>query len=324
MLLRRKFLRIVGATAMAAGLPALAQAQSAPTTLTVGYQKVGHLAPMVLLTDDLKKAGIEVKMVEFARYADARTALLAGSLDVASVGPADLAIALANGSTNMVGIMGVGASPKYVIGKTGMKLDSWDDLKGKKVAIAPGSAVWFQFAATLVEKGIPYSAISAVNIQGGGANFNQALEKGEVDAIVTWEPFESIPVMKGYGFMAKSLDYSASKAVGAELGMLVATKSAATEKRAAVEAFVSAYVAKMKEMEGSKEKFASAIAQLTGLDAPVSLRVAEAIKLGPVITPDQIKRQAKAFNELGVIPKDVSGEIDKFWDASFLEKAMKK
>ncbi len=324
MLLRRKFLRIVGATAMAAGLPALAQAQSAPTTLTVGYQKVGHLAPMVLLTDDLKKSGIEVKMVEFARYADARTALLAGSLDVASVGPADLAIALANGSTNMVGIMGVGASPKYVIGKTGMKLDSWDDLKGKKVAIAPGSAVWFQFAATLVEKGIPYSAISAVNIQGGGANFNQALEKGEVDAIVTWEPFESIPVMKGYGFMAKSLDYSASKAVGAELGMLVATKSAATEKRAAVEAFVSAYVAKMKEMEGSKEKFASAIAQLTGLDAPVSLRVAEAIKLGPVITPDQIKRQAKAFNELGVIPKDVSGEIDKFWDASFLEKAMKK
>ena len=305
-------------------MPATAQAQTAPATLTVGYQKVGHLAPIVLLADELKKAGIEIKMVEFARYADARTALLAGSLDVASVGPADLAIALANGSTNMVGIMGVGSSPKYVIGKTGLKLDSWDDLKGKKVAIAPGSAVWFQFAATLVEKGIPYSSINAVNIQGGGANFNQALEKGEVDAIVTWEPFESVPVMKGYGFMAKGLDYSASKAVGAELGMLVATKSAATEKRAAVEAFVAAYVAKMKEMEGSREKFAAAIAQLTGLDAPVSLRVAEAIKLGPVITPDQIKRQAKAFNELGVIPKDVSGEIDKFWDATFLDKAMKK
>ncbi len=324
MLLRRDILGIVGAAALATGLPATAQAQTAPTTLTVGYQKVGHLAPIVLLADELKKAGIEIKMVEFARYADARTALLAGSLDVASVGPADLAIALANGSTNMVGIMGVGSSPKYVIGKTGLKLDSWDDLKGKKVAIAPGSAVWFQFAATLVEKGIPYSSINAVNIQGGGANFNQALEKGEVDAIVTWEPFESVPVMKGYGFMAKGLDYSASKAVGAELGMLVATKSAATEKRAAVEAFVAAYVAKMKEMEGSREKFAAAIAQLTGLDAPVSLRVAEAIKLGPVITPDQIKRQAKAFNELGVIPKDVSGEIDKFWDATFLDKAMKK
>ena len=125
---------------------------SAQTTLSVGYQKVAHLAPIILIADDLKKAGVEVKLVEFARYADARTALLAGSLDVASVGPADLAIALANGSTSMVGIMGVGASPKYVIGRNGTKFDSWDDIKGKKIAIAPGSAVWFQFAATLIEK----------------------------------------------------------------------------------------------------------------------------------------------------------------------------
>jgi sulfonate transport system substrate-binding protein len=296
----------------------------AQTTLTVGYQKVAHLAPVILIADDLKKVGVDVKMVEFARYADARTALLAGSLDVASVGPADLAIALANGSSSMIGIMGVGASPKYVIARTGTKFDSWEDIKGKKIAIAPGSAVWFQFAATLIEKNIPYTSFSAINIQGGGANFNQALEKGEVDAIVTWEPFESIPVMKGYGYFAKNLDYSASKAVGAELGMLVANKTAAAEKRPAIEAFVTAYVAKMKELSASKEKFGGAIAQLTGLDAAVSGKIAETINLGPVITPEQIKRQAKAFTDLGVIPKDVSGEIDKFWDASYLDKATKK
>jgi sulfonate transport system substrate-binding protein len=48
--------------------------------------------------------------------------------------------------------------------------------------------------------------------------------------------------------------------------------------------------------------------------------VAQQINLGPVITVDQIKRQAKAFNELGVIPKDVSGEIENSWDGSFLAK----
>jgi sulfonate transport system substrate-binding protein len=322
---RRTVLGGLAALGFAAGssLSFQAMAQNAPVTLNVGYQKVGHLAPIVQIADELKKEGVEIKLVEFARYADARTALLAGSLDVAAVGPADLAIALANGSTNMVGIMGVGSSPKYVIAKTGLKFDSWDDIKGKKIAIAPGSAVWFQFAATLIEKGIPYNSFNAINIQGGGANFDQALEKGDVDAIVTWEPFESIPVMKGYGYFAKNLDYSISKSVGAELGMLVATKAAATEKREAVQKVVSAYVAKMKELEGSTAKFGSAIASLTGLDPEVSLKVANVIKLGPVITPDQIKRQAKAFNELGVIPKDVSGEIDKYWDASFLDKAMK-
>lgn len=321
---RRTFCSGIAAIGLAFSAPAFAQAPlSPPVQLTVGYQKVGHLAPITLIEDDLKKQGVEIKLVEFARYADARTALLAGSLEVASIGPADLAIALANGSTGMVGIMGVGASPKYVIGRKGVKLDSWEDVKGKKIAIAPGSAVWFQYAATLIEKGIPYNSFNAINIQGGGANFNQALERGEVDAIVTWEPFESIPVMKGYGFFAKNLDYSTSKSVGAELGMLAASRTAVDTKREAVQRVVTAYVKKMKELESSRAAFGNAIAKLTGLEENVSAEIAKVINLGPVITPAQIKAQAKAFNELGVIPKDVSGDIEKYWDASFLDTAMK-
>ncbi|RYY06670.1 MAG: ABC transporter substrate-binding protein [Alphaproteobacteria bacterium] len=305
----------------ALGLAAIARA--APATLTVGYQKVGHLAPIIEAAATLRQAGTDVALVEFVRYADARTALLAGSLDVAAVGPADLAIALANGSSNMVGLMGVGASPKYVVGRTGTKFDSWSDIVGKRIAIAPGSAVWFQFAATLIEQGIAYNSFTAVNVQGAGTNLDTALEKGDVDAIVTWEPFESIPVMKGYGFFARNLDYSASKAVGAELGMLVANKVALAAKRDAIQAFVTAYVAKMKELGASPARFATAIAALTGLDPEVSSRIAEIIRLGPVITPEQVKRQAKAFTELGVIPKDVSGEIDRYWDGSLLDAALK-
>lgn len=297
---------------------------SPPVELTVGYQKVGHLAPMILIADDLKKLGVELKLVEFVRYADARTALLAGSLDVASVGPADLAISLAQGSTNVVGLMGVGSSPKYVIGRKGVKFDSWEDLKGKKIAIAPGSAVWFQFAATLVEKGIPYNSFEAVNIQGGGANFDAALKKGEVDGIVTWEPFESIPVMEGYGFFAKNLEYGSSKAVGPELGMIMASKTSAEKKRAAVERFVWAYLKSQGELAKSPEKFADAYAKLSGMQPNIAAEAAKVITLGEVISPDQIKRQAKAFADLGVIQKDVSGQIEANWDGTFVTKAMGK
>ncbi|MEI8144673.1 MAG: ABC transporter substrate-binding protein [Alphaproteobacteria bacterium] len=320
---RRDFL--VGAAGLGlAALPGAALAQSAltpPVALTVGYQKVGHLAPITLIEQELRAIGVEMRLVEFARYADARTALLAGSLDVASVGPADLAIALAGGATNIVGITGVGGSPKYVIARTGQKFDNWDDIKGKKIAIAPGSAVWFQFAATLIERGIPYNSFTAVNIQGGGANFNQALQRGEVDAIVTWEPFESIPIMQGYGFAAKALDYSKSEKVGAELGMLVAARTAATEKRAAVERFVSVYLKKSRELAADQPAFGRAISQLTGIDLAVSTEIAKGITLGSVITPEQIERQAKAFHELGVIPRDVSGQIRAHWDATFVQQA---
>jgi sulfonate transport system substrate-binding protein len=295
-----------------------------PVEMTVGYVKVGHLAPIILVTDELKKLGVNLKLVEFVRYADARTALLAGSLDVASVGPADLAISLAQGSTNVVGLMGVGSSPKYVIGRNGVKFDSWSDLKGKKIAIAPGSAVWFQFAATLVENNVPYSSFEAINIQGGGANFDQALKKGDVDGLVTWEPFESIPVMEGYGYFAKDLEYGSSKAVGAELGMFMATKQAIDGKRAAIERFVWAYLAKEEELAKSPAAFGDAYAKLTGLAPDVSAQAAKIIKLGEVISPDQIKRQAKGFADLGVIQKDVSGEIDAHWDGSFVDKALGK
>jgi len=297
---------------------------SPPVELTVGYQKVGHLAPMILIADELKKLGVDLKLVEFVRYADARTALLAGSLDIASVGPADLAIALAQGSTNVVGLMGVGSSLKYVVGRNGVKLDSWDDLKGKKIAIAPGSAVWFQFAATLIEKNIPYNSFQAINVQGGGANFDQALKKGEVDGIVTWEPFESIPVMEGYGYFAKNLEYGSSKAVGAELGLLVASKQAVTSKRAAVERFVWTYLKKQDEMKKSPQQFADAYAKLSGMSPEIAAKASAVIVLGEVVSPDQIKRQAKAFADLGVIQKDVSGQVDAAWDGSFVEKALGK
>ena len=295
-----------------------------PVQLTVGYQKVGHLAPVILVADELKKLGVDLKLVEFVRYADARTALLAGSLDAASVGPADLAISLAQGSGDVVGLMGVGSSPKYVIGRKGVRFDTWDDLKGKKIAIAPGSAVWFQFAATLVERGIPYSSFEAVNIQGGGANFDQALKKGDVDGLVTWEPFESIPAMEGYGFFAKGLEYGSSKTVGAELGMFMASKQAADGKRAALERFVWAYLKKQEELGKSPSKFAEAYAQLSGMAPDIAAQASQIIKLGEVISPEQIKRQAKGFAELGVIQKDVSDQIDAHWDSSFVEKALGK
>ncbi|MGA9329274.1 MAG: hypothetical protein WBV83_09390, partial [Bradyrhizobium sp.] len=34
-----------------------------PVELTVGYQKVGHLAPVILIADDLKKLGVNLKLV---------------------------------------------------------------------------------------------------------------------------------------------------------------------------------------------------------------------------------------------------------------------
>ena len=82
---------------------------------------------------------------------------------------------------------------------------------------------------------------------------------------MTWEPFESIPVMDGYGYFARNLEYRTSKAVGAELGLLVASKTAADAKKAAVERFVWVYLKTQEELAASPPKFADAYARLSGM-----------------------------------------------------------
>ena len=56
---RRSLLKSALALGVTGLAPQLSWAQGAPVTLTVGYAKVGHLAPIVLIEDELKKQGVE-------------------------------------------------------------------------------------------------------------------------------------------------------------------------------------------------------------------------------------------------------------------------
>lgn len=318
----RTTLAAIAASALTAGA-AFAQdmeALSEPVDLTIGAAKVAHLAPLLNLPDVLEPLNVNLEVVEFVRYADARTAIATGSIDLATVGPADLPIALSQGIETFYALMGVGSSPKYVVARNGVELDEWQDLVGKKVAIAPGSAVWFQFVATLIEEGVAYDDIEIVNIQGGGSNFDQALERGEVDAIITWEPFESVPVVEGYGYWAENLDYSVSEAVGAELGMIAVSTDAYENKLDAVKLFVEAYIEEQERLAADKEAFAEAVAAWTGISPEISARIADTIDLGAVLSVEQMQRQAATFNELGVIETDVSGQIPDFYRADLVEE----
>lgn len=314
---------LASASALAVAAGSAPQPLAQPQKLTLGNVKVGHLSPMLFMAEDLKQCNVTVESAEFVRYADARTALLSGSVDVVGIGPADLAIALSQGSKQIVGLSGVASSPKYLVVRKGVDIKDWSDIKGKRIGIAPGSAVWFQWAATLTENGTPYNSFTPVNIQGGGTAFVQALERGDVDAVALWEPFESQIVTSGQGYFAKGLDYSQSKAVGAELGLLAASRGAITNKREAVKCFLWHYKNREAELAADPEKFAQAYSKYTGLPVSVTTESVKLIKLGGVLDLEQLQRQAKAFNELGVIPKDVSGEIHTVWDATLLEETQK-
>ncbi len=285
-------------------------------TLTIGFVKVGHLAPMLNLEEELKKFNVEVKRAEFVRYADARTAILSNSVDVSAVGPGDLAIAAAQGSKNIIGLTGVAGSPKNLVVRKGVTINDWKDIAGKKIGIAPGSAVWFQWAMTLVENNIPYTTFTPVNIQGGGTAFVQAIKRGDIDAMVLWEPFESQAVAEGDAYFAKNLEYSQSKAVGAELGMLAASRDAMTNKKEAIRRFMWVYLNEEEKMAKNEDLFADSYSKFTGLPLATTKVSAKLIKLGGVLTKEQVRLQADAAFKQGIIQKDVSADAAALYDDS--------
>ena len=285
-------------------------------TLTIGFVKVGHLSPMLMIEEELKKLNIEVKRAEFVRYADARTALLSNSVDVSAVGPGDLAIVAAQGSKNLIGLTGVGSSAKYLVVRKGVKIDDWADINGKKIAIAPGSAVWFQWAMTLIERNVPYNSFTPVNVQGGGTAFVQAMKRGDIDAMVLWEPFESQVVAEGDAYFATKLDYSQSRAVGSELGMLAASGEAMANKKELVRRFLWAYLKVEEQLAKNNDAFADAYSKYTGLPLNVTKSSANVIKLGGVLTKDQVGRLAEAAFKQGIVQKDVTKEAAELYDDS--------
>jgi sulfonate transport system substrate-binding protein len=291
--------------------------------LTVAAVKQGHIAVMQNVPAMLEGLNVELEVASFVRFADARTALTTGSADVATMGPGDLAIALAQGVDDVSIVSGIGSSSRYIVERDGLDLKSWADLKGKRLGIPNGSATWMQLAAKLEDVSLPYNSFDAVNIQGGGPNFVQALKKGEVDAIIIWEPFESQPQADGFGNFAEPLDYSDSKAIGSELGVIAATSRAMGEKKEALRRFLWAYMACEKELRESHAKFAKAISEFTGVDATSADRMSQRIKLGGVLTLDQLKAQSEWMFKSGIIPRDVGGKIDAHYDTSLLASIRK-
>src|SRR5260370_39744641 len=227
-----------------------------PVKLTLGANNVPHVCPFHHVAVEAKPLGVEIELVKFARYADTRTALASGSIDAGSIGPADVPIALSQGIKTIGALMGVGRSTKFPLARKVRALAKWEDLIGPKVGIAPGSAVWFQFAATLIEANVPYNKLTTINIQGAGTSFLQAMHRGAIDLSIGWEPFESQAEEQGLGVRIEALDYSRSRAEGDELGLVGANRDYLAKNHEAVKRLGLAYLAVPEPLEAAKPEIA--------------------------------------------------------------------
>jgi ABC-type nitrate/sulfonate/bicarbonate transport system substrate-binding protein len=291
--------------------------------ITQGLLNVPALSPLWLLPDEAKKHGIEIEMVMFQRFADARTALASGDIQITAFGPQDISLALGAGAKSLVGVAGVGSGNDCLIVRKGEDIKNWKEVEDKRIGIGAGSISWLKFAASVQENGLQYNKLKIVNIVGGGSNYLKALQGKEIDLAVVWHPFCAQAIVDGFGAYP-TLDHNRSKSVGGLISVLAVNRPFMDKNRDAVQKLVTAYIGVLEIARKDTGRWAKIYAEKAGLPENVAAESIRTTRLDPVMPLESIKRISKFLSDNGVITRDVSGEIAQYYTYDFLSKATGK
>ena len=294
------------------------------TEIKVAFGKFGFVAPLLYVPEILKSMNIEYKGIEFQRYADTRSAISSKAADVGLTGGTLLVQALSTGNENLIALMGVAGETIYPVVRNGVKVEKWDDLKGKHIGAGVGGNVWTQWVAKVIKVGLPYGDLKVTGIQGGGQNYNIALKRGDIDVAILWSPFNTMPVVDGYAYWAKGLEFGLSQPVGGEQGIWMSHKDVLAEKKALIERFLWAYKAAEQRINKDNATKAEAIHRFTGIKMEVAKELAKLTTFGQDVTVDKLKAMAKLMADQGIVKKDVSAMIPAHFDTEFAKKAIGK
>jgi sulfonate transport system substrate-binding protein len=322
------FALIVSAAMVVTGSPARAQDDirkplAQPVKAKLGMLNVPALSPLYLLPEYAAKYNVQIETVMFQRFADARTALASGDLDITAFGPQDITLAVAQGAKSLVGVAGVGSGNDCLVVRKGEDIKDWKQLADKRVGVGAGSISWLKFAASVTEHGLDYGKLKVTNIVGGGANYLKSLQGKEIDLAVVWQPFCAQGILDGYA-QYPTVDHNASKAVGGLISVLAVNRGFMDKSRDAVQRLVVAYVDVLKVAQADPKRWSKIYAEKAGLPEPVAAESIRITKLDPTLPLASITRISKFLSDNGVITRDVSGEIGQHYTYDFLAKATGK
>lgn len=214
---RREF---VAGLAAGAGMgffaaPAIVRAAGDPVVIRMGTLKLIHaIAPYFY--DQFVPAGYKVEVLPFENPSDCKSAVVTKSVDFGTFGIA-AAILGASAGEPVVVIASTCNRGMAIIAKKGEGIASLKDLKGKRVAVFPGTTQEVFFLERLRMEGMTIKDVEPVRVS--FSEMHIALARGDVDAYVGAEPAPGVSLSSGVGTL---VEYPYSTSMGA-LNMIFTT-----------------------------------------------------------------------------------------------------
>ncbi len=310
------------------GLVSMAPANAAEPTIKVGWVKALSWTPWAATTEAVQ--GVKVELIPFGSSNDELVALASGSIDMAPVGYNNVAALLAAGEVKARFVAGITANGSVFVARKGSGIKNWSDLKGKTIGSVRGSTQYVNLATALAQHGLDINNPSQVkfrSIQSFNA-LNLALQRGDIDAMVTFPPLSEQAIQAGYGHRVAAIQKTLYDGSFYIASGILASDRIIRHDPAAVQAILNSYVAQMNRYSRNYTAWIDKFKSLTGMTVnPALFRQAfeqREIVAYPDLNASQVQRVATILYQLKVIPVDTSARLLKHLDYTFLEKATGK
>jgi NitT/TauT family transport system substrate-binding protein len=184
---------VATALAFVLSLPVFgSRAEGTKIRLAVGGKPALYYLPLTV-TERLgyfRDAGLDVEISDLQGGSKALQALLGGSADVVT-GSYDHTIQMQAKGQSIVALAQLGRFPGFVLALRAAKADAYrgpQDLKGMKIGVtAPGSSTHFMALHMMVQAGLSAADAAFIGV-GSGSTAVAAIQRGEIDALVSVDP----------------------------------------------------------------------------------------------------------------------------------------
>lgn len=273
-----------------------------------------------LFEKEFADENVEVKWSEFTSGPPHFEAIASGRLDFGVTGGTPLIAGQAAGiDFRAIGVTSDGRKNYSILVNKDSHYKSLEDLKGKKIAVAPGSGASNFLYVALDKVGLSAKDIEIVPLQPDEGR--AAFENGSIDAWTTWEPFGTTAIYQiGAVPILTSEDINLLSP-----GFLVARTDFTKEYPEYTERVLQTYNKANQEYLKNIEAVSKQLAKSQGIEQEIIREVIE--KTNPTLsttTKEYAKAQQDQADFLykeGVIEKKI--DVSKVIDNTFVENALK-
>lgn len=276
--------------------------------------------------DAVKDPNVKMEVSPFTSSNDEFLALRTGNVDMSANCVNTIGAALAETSAEDLDISVIaGLSPgqSEVLVRKDSGIKSWDDVRGKKVGLVRGSAEYVKMQIALAQHGIDLAKDTDLTTVQSAADLVLALQRGDVQAIVTYQPYTAQAVDGGFAVEPAGMNKELHELAGVPCDIVVRNDFKKAHPQA-VQAVIDAYIGVWQSFENNPKNWVDATLKYQTGDKDLMLAAAKQMKIWYIMQDKTHEAITKKLAKYDVIPKDTSSQLESLFDYSFLAKATGK